>query len=119
LKIGEIAERHSLPERYLEQILSNLRREGIVQSLRGAKGGYVLVREPWQITLQEIIAVIEGEDKPREGDSSESSTVEKGVIYEIWLQANQASQCIFKNYTIQDLCQQRDEYRQQNTMYYI
>ncbi len=119
LKIGEIAERHSLPERYLEQILSNLRREGIVQSLRGAKGGYVLVREPWQITLQEVITIIEGEDKPRESDSSESSTVEKGVIYEIWLQANQASQSIFKNYTIQDLCRQRDEYRQQNTMYYI
>jgi DNA-binding IscR family transcriptional regulator len=87
--------------------------------LRGAKGGYVLVKEPWQITLYEVIAIIDGDDKPREVEGSESSTVSKGVIYEIWSQANQASQNIFKGYTIQSLCQQRDIYRQENTMYYI
>jgi Rrf2 family transcriptional regulator, cysteine metabolism repressor len=119
LKIAEIAQRHSLPERYLEQILSALRREGIIQSLRGAKGGYVLVKEPWQITLYEVITIIDGDDKPREVEGSESSTVSKSVIYETWLQANQASQNIFKGYTIQSLCQQRDIYRQENTMYYI
>jgi len=119
LKIAEIAKRHSLPERYLEQILSALRREGIIQSLRGAKGGYVLVKEPSQITLYEVIAIIDGDDKPREVEASESSGVSKSVIYEIWSQANQASQSIFKGYTIQSLCQQRDIYRQENTMYYI
>ncbi len=119
LKISEIAEHHSLPERYLEQILSALRREGIIQSARGAKGGYMLVREPWKITLQEAIAIVDGEEKPREVESSDSSNVEKSVIYEICEQANQASQDVFKSFTIQDLCQQRDIYRQSGTMYYI
>jgi len=119
LKIGEIAERHSLPERYLEQILSALRREGIVQSIRGARGGYVLVREPWKITLQQVITTIDGDDNKRELELSEPSTVEKTVIYEVWSEANQAFQSIFSTRTIQDLCQQRDAYRQDNTMYYI
>ncbi|MBO3460193.1 Rrf2 family transcriptional regulator [Aetokthonos hydrillicola CCALA 1050] len=119
VKISEIAERHSLPERYLEQILSALRREGIIQSMRGAKGGYVLVREPWKMTLQEAIAIVEGEEKSREIEGYDGSNVEKSVIYEIWGQANQASQGIFKRYTIQDLCEKRDTYRQGSTMYYI
>ena len=119
VKISEIAERHSLPERYLEQILSALRREGIIQSMRGAKGGYVLVREPWKITLLEAIAVVEGEEKSKEIQGFDSSNVEKSVIYEVWEQANQASQGILKGYTIQDLCEKRDTYRQSGNMYYI
>jgi Rrf2 family protein len=119
LKIGDVAARHSLPERYLEQILSTLRRVGIVQSLRGAKGGYVLVREPWQITLPEVLIAIEGENKHKEGERYESPTPEQNVIYEIWQQASQATLAVFNRYTIQDLCQKRDIYRQVSTMYYI
>ncbi|BAZ37100.1 BadM/Rrf2 family transcriptional regulator [Calothrix sp. NIES-4101] len=119
LKISEIAERHSMPERYLEQILSALRKEGIIQSMRGAKGGYVLVQEPWKITLHSCITIVDGEENSKEIESSDSSNIEKSVIYEIWEQAHQASQGVFKSFTIQDLCQQRDTYRQNGTMYYI
>ncbi|MBW4598258.1 MAG: Rrf2 family transcriptional regulator [Calothrix sp. FI2-JRJ7] len=118
LKISEIAARHSLPERYLEQILSTLRREGIVKSVRGAKGGYILVKEPRQIYVQEVIAVIDGERKPSEAEP-ETSTPEKMVINQIWLQASETTKTFFQKYTIQDLCQQRDTLRQENTMYYI
>lgn len=118
LKISEIAARHSLPERYLEQILSTLRREGIVKSVRGAKGGYILVKEPRQIYVQEVIAVIDGERKPSEGESANLAP-EKMVINEIWLQANETIKAFFQKYTILDLCQQRDTLRQENTMYYI
>lgn len=119
LKISEIAERHELPERYLEQILSALRREGIIQSMRGAKGGYILVREPWKITLHSCIAIVDGEEKPKPLQNSSTSNVEKSVIYEICEKANQAAIEVFKSLTIQDLCQQRDICRQSNTMYYI
>lgn len=118
LKISEIAARHSLPERYLEQILSTLRREGIVKSVRGAKGGYILVKEPRQISLQEVIAVIDGGKKPSEAES-ENSSPERMVINDIWLQANETTKAFFQGYTILDLCQQRDTLRQENTMYYI
>ncbi len=47
LTMNEIAAKQPIPERYLEQILTNLRRAGVVQSERGSKDGFLLVREPW------------------------------------------------------------------------
>ncbi len=61
LTINDIAAKQPIPERYLEQILTQLRRAGIVQSQRGSKGGFLLVREPWEISLLEIVSLIEGE----------------------------------------------------------
>jgi Rrf2 family protein len=115
LKISEITEKQAIPDRYLEQILMSLRRSGIVQSQRGAKGGYVLSREPWQITVLEIINSVEGDRLERDA----SSTVEKSLIHEVWQQAKTASQRILGHYTLQDLCQRRDAYVQTNPMYHI
>lgn len=117
LKIAEITAKQPIPDRYLEQILTSLRRSGIVQSQRGAKGGYVLSREPWQITLLDIITSVEGERSEKE--SSVSSTVEKSLIHEVWQQAKTASQTVLGHYTLQDLCQRRDAYQQINPMYHI
>lgn len=119
LKISEITLKQPIPDRYLEQILTNLRRDGIVQSQRGAKGGYTLAREPWQITLLEIVASVEGDRHPENLNDSSDSTIEKDLVQEVWQQAKTASQTILKSYTLQDLCQRRDAYRQVNPMYYI
>ncbi|HEY9826719.1 MAG TPA: Rrf2 family transcriptional regulator, partial [Stenomitos sp.] len=62
LQIRQIAARQDIPDRYLEQLLATLRRSGLVRSQRGAKGGYMLAREPWQITVLEVIRCIEGYD---------------------------------------------------------
>lgn len=115
LKIGEITAKQPMPERYLEQIFTGLRREGIVQSQRGARGGYTLAREPWQITVLEIISVIEGHQQGRE----EEATIEKDLVHEVWQQASQAADSILGRYTLQDLCQRRDIYKQINPMYHI
>lgn len=117
LKISEITAKQPIPDRYLEQILTNLRRSGIVQSQRGAKGGYVLSREPWQITLQEIVGSVEG-DRSEKAVSS-AATVEKLLVYEVWQQAKSASQTILERYTLEDLRQRRDAYLQINPMYHI
>jgi Rrf2 family protein len=119
LKISEIATIQTIPDRYLEQILNSLRRSGIIQSLRGAKGGYILAREPWQITLSEIIVSVEGDSNPKENKRARLSTLEKDVVFEIWQQVSQEAQAVFERYTLQDLCQRRDTYRQTNVMYYI
>jgi Rrf2 family protein len=55
----DIAARERLPADYVEQILLRLRRAGVVTSLRGAKGGYVLAREPGAVTIREIVAASE------------------------------------------------------------
>lgn len=55
-----IARSQGLSENYLEQLMVPLRRAGLVQSIRGAQGGYMLSREPEQITIGEIITTVEG-----------------------------------------------------------
>ena len=63
ITMSDISGKHPIPERYLEQILTSLRRAGVVQSQRGSKGGFLLVREPWQLTLLEVVVMLEGEQK--------------------------------------------------------
>ena len=58
--VRDIAERTALPQPYLEQILLALKGAGIVRSKRGVGGGYVLAREPSQITLGEIVSAVDG-----------------------------------------------------------
>ena len=58
--IRAIAERQMVPEQYLEQIIGTLRREGLVTSVRGAQGGYMLAREPSEITIGELMLLLEG-----------------------------------------------------------
>ncbi|MFA5505579.1 MAG: Rrf2 family transcriptional regulator [Vulcanimicrobiota bacterium] len=60
LSSAEIAEREQIPRRYLEQILSSLRQSGLVQSVRGAKGGYSLGKPPEQITVAQLVKSVEG-----------------------------------------------------------
>jgi Rrf2 family protein len=117
LKICEITAKQPIPERYLEQILTSLRHSGIVQSQRGARGGYILTREPWQITLLDIIASVEGEQ--REQEKGASPTVERSLINEVWQQAKTASQSILGQYTLEDLRQRREVRLQSQPMYHI
>ena len=58
--VRDIAERTALPQPYREQILLALKGAGIVRSKRGVGGGYVLAREPAQITLGEIVSAVDG-----------------------------------------------------------
>ncbi len=117
LTITEITNRHPIPDRYLEQIFTLLRRGGIIQSQRGAKGGYTLVKEPWQVTVLDIISLIEGNRRERETRSQQ--TVEQDLVHEIWHQANATFQATLHQYTLQDLCQKRDLRKQVSHMYYI
>jgi Rrf2 family protein len=115
LTMGEIATRQNIPDRYLEHIFTSLRRGGVVQSIRGSKGGYVLARAPWQITALEIVTLVEGDRR----DKATANTIERELVDEIWQKANHASLEVLNRYTLQDLCQRRDARRQEGFMYYI
>lgn len=58
--IHEIAERHHIPVKYLEQILLELKRGGILESRRGIRGGYTLARDPKEIFVGEVLRLIDG-----------------------------------------------------------
>ena len=119
LTVSELTASGEIPERYLDQILAVLRRASIVQSVRGAKGGYLLAKEPWQITLLEVFSTLEGSGSDQTKKVSESVTREKTAVLEIWQEARQASFAVLGKYTLQDLCEQRDLRKQTHPMYYI
>lgn len=69
LSLKEIAERQGLSEHYMEQLAAPLRKAGLIASIRGAHGGYVLGRDPDQIKIGDILRALEGplEEAPEEG----------------------------------------------------
>lgn len=60
VSIKSISERQSISEYYLEQLFSTLRRAELIKSIRGAQGGYILNRAPQEISIHEVIEVLEG-----------------------------------------------------------
>src|SRR5512133_1078426 len=60
VQLGRIAETQRVPPKYLELIMLDLKKAGLVQSVRGPKGGYVLAREPEAISFGEVVRVMEG-----------------------------------------------------------
>ena len=64
VRIRQIAQSHEIPERYLVQILLQLKGAGLVYSTRGAAGGYRLARSPEQISLGEVLSAIDGPGEP-------------------------------------------------------
>jgi Rrf2 family protein len=119
LQIRHIAAQQNIPERYLEQLLATLRRGGIVTSQRGAKGGYLLTREPRKIILFEILECLEGLEARTGQENVNLKTVDSSVIEEIWQEASCAANSVLQKYTLQDLCEKRDSRRQLDIMYYI
>jgi Rrf2 family protein len=63
MQIKEIALNANIPQNYLEQLLGKLRRAGIVKSIRGAKGGYILARSPEEINILDILMALEDDLK--------------------------------------------------------
>jgi Rrf2 family protein len=68
--LAEIAEVEGLPLAYLEHLVARLRRAGLIESRRGARGGYLLARTPAEITMAEVVEALEGSIAPIECISS-------------------------------------------------
>ena len=64
VSIQEIATRQAIPQRYLEQVLLQLKRAGVLASRRGAAGGYQLGRSPQEITVGDVLRAVEGKEIP-------------------------------------------------------
>ena len=119
LKVNEIAASQSLPERYLDQIFTSLKRQGILSSQRGMKGGYLLAKELWQITLLDVIIAIDGAGDRKKVDPALPSTLEKTVIIQTFADIKESVNEILIGYTLQDLAKTLESQRQSSPMYYI
>ena len=119
LQIRQIAADQDIPDRYLEQLLATLRRGGLVKSQRGAKGGYLLSRAPWAISLLDVLRCLEGADANVTDNNGSDRNLESIIIYEIWVEVDQAANDVLQRYTLQDLKDRRDARQQLDLMYYI
>lgn len=95
LKIQEIAEKANIPSNYLEQILSPLRKEGLIQSIRGAGGGYRLMKPPGEISVYTVLLTLEGDLCLIQEGSNQ-------VLNNMWERTRDELKELFKE-TLQDL----------------
>lgn len=116
LQVGEIAARQAIPERYLEQMMTSLRRAGILRSIRGARGGYQLARPAAEIQLADVIACLDGE--AHQPDPS-SGSAELQVISALAEDLRRQRFARLEATTLADLLQERDARRQAEAMYFI
>lgn len=120
IQIKHIAEKQGIPERYLEQVFASLRMAGILRSQRGNRGGYLLVRKPWQITLLEVVTCLSDSSGSDASDQvPKELSLDRAIVRDIWKESQQRALDILQQHTIQDLCQQRQIRQQLNGMYYI
>ncbi|GGJ17313.1 cysteine metabolism transcriptional regulator CymR [Paenibacillus hunanensis] len=112
--LKSIAERNQLSEHYLEQLIAPLRNAGLVKSIRGAYGGYILSREPEGITAGEIIRVLEGPISVV--DFTDEDVAAKRHL---WLQIRDAIASVIDSTTLKDLISYQDEGAEDNYMFYI
>ncbi len=75
LQLRRIAAEHGISARFMVQILLQLKGAGLVASTRGAAGGYRLVRPPQEISLSDVIEVIEGDNRPVSNATKQSPLV--------------------------------------------
>jgi Rrf2 family iron-sulfur cluster assembly transcriptional regulator len=102
---SEITRRQGIPRRYLEQVLQQLVRDGVLKGVRGPRGGYLLARERRRITVGEIVRVVralESGDDPIEGEGG--SDLGQKVVRPLWLELQEGVMQRLDNVTIEDLC---------------
>ncbi|HXD85722.1 MAG TPA: Rrf2 family transcriptional regulator [Urbifossiella sp.] len=106
VRLADIADKHGIPGRFLVQILLDLKRSGLVASTRGAAGGYALARSPDEITLFDVIKVVDPREQPSRSDDPLQATHYVQNVRTVWDRIVDAQQGILKDTTLADLVQQ-------------
>ena len=113
-----ISERQEISERYLEQIFSLLRKPGLIIGRKGAQGGYILSKNPNEITVGEVLRALEGESLLIDINEDEENCMERFVNKIIWSEINKKINDYFDSITLECIV---DEYRKEKEeiIYYI
>lgn len=114
ISLKSIAEKHQLSEHYLEQLVAPLRNAGLVKSVRGAYGGYILPSEPETITAGKVIRILEGPISPV--DFTEEDDPAKR---DLWIRIRDSIASVIDSTTLADLIRYEDSGALDNYMFYI
>ena len=115
--LKSVSKRQDISERYLEQIFSILKKGGIINSKKGAQGGYFLARKPKDITVGEILNILEG-DLKIVSPSEEKNDIECFMQKKIWNNINRQIKTYFNSITLEELVKDYIEGKI-TIMYYI
>jgi Rrf2 family transcriptional regulator, cysteine metabolism repressor len=112
VSIKSISERQGISEYYLEQLFSPLRKSGLINSIRGAQGGYVLSRIPKEITVSQIMEVLEGPIEISNClDEKSCNNVDCCATRLLWAKIKESIDSVTKSTTLQDIL---DDYNNMN-----
>ncbi len=124
IALNNIAERQNISVHYLEQLISPLRKSGLVKSVRGAQGGYMLSDKPGNITVGDVIRTLEGPIAPADcvmnDEESDCSRADQCITKTIWEKIKYSIDNVIDSITLQNMV---DDYKKMHEgdsyMYYI
>lgn len=114
LGVAEIARLQRIPERFLEQILGELRREGLLESRRGAHGGYRFAMPTEEISVLDVVEILDGEVRPARCSAGGVCYIADAplcVTSGVWDEARVALESVFGRYSIAQLADAERESR--------
>jgi len=111
LQIKIIAQNQDISVKYLEQLMAILKSAGLVRSIRGPKGGYLLAKAPNQIKLSDVFNALEGPVITAEclEDESYCARVADCLARQLWAQVQKAIETVLQSMTLQDLVNKAKE----------
>ena len=114
---AEIAAQQKIPEPYLDQLLTTLRKAGFIRSVRGPQGGHALLHRPEEIRLSDVIQALEGSLSPVSHLHNEGHQCR--AAHEVWHNVEAATKQILDGVTIGDLAARELEYDRAGGRYVI
>lgn len=118
-----IAQRQDIPLRFLEQVLHGLKRAGLIESHRGAQGGYALARKPADVSLAEIVQALEGpiESERRQwagAQPQDQRSRRESVVSRIVEQLQEAELAVLRAITVAELAERQQAIEQEHALMY-
>lgn len=120
IQSADIASRQSIPEAYLEQLLTTLRKSGLIRSTRGPHGGHELALPPGEITFADVVVALEGPLVPVDHlyDGEPGSSSPTSGMRDVWQEVMVSASRILRDTTIEDIVE-RQKAREGRAMYHI
>lgn len=116
----KIAERQNISENYLEQIFSTLRRSGIVKSVKGSQGGYLLVKNPELIKVGDVLRSLEGNLTVIDSNLyKDFNNIESCLKRAVWDRLDKVINDVVDSITIEDIVDEYKRINEENTYTYI
>ncbi|MBP2642303.1 MAG: cymR 1 [Firmicutes bacterium] len=112
ISLKSVALRQGISEHYLEQLMGILRKAGYVKSVRGAQGGYTLTKDPTQITVGEIVRVMEGPIAPVDcllaapQNNEYCGRAQTCITRGVWAKVRDSINAVVDSITLADLCKE-------------